>query len=195
MTFEGPEGSGKSTLIRLLTEHFELLGVPVMATREPGAGEVGQAIRQLLLNGPSLDPKAELFLFLADRAEHMAKIIAPALDQGVLVFCDRHADSTVVYQGYGRGLELDRLRDLNLEATGGIKPDKTFLLDLKPEVGLARLTNPDRLDAEPLEFHRRVRDGFLNEASREPSRWVILDASRPAEDSFNDCLSVLGQYK
>ncbi len=178
VTFEGPEGSGKSTAIRTLAATS---GWNCLCTREPGAGEVGRRIRELLLEGETIDARCELFLFLADRAQHVSSIIRPAMNRGDVILCDRHADSTVVYQGYGRGLDLDWLRSLNQFATGGLKPDLTLLFDLSPEVGLARVTNKDRLDRESLEFHHRVREGFLAEAAREPDRWIILNASDSAE--------------
>ncbi|MCX7799082.1 MAG: dTMP kinase [Fimbriimonadales bacterium] len=180
ISFEGPEGAGKTTLIGALDERLRALGRATLVTREPGAAMGGQ-IRRLLLEGAGMDPKTELFLFLADRAEHAAKVLRPALAEGRVVLCDRHADSTVVYQGYGRGLDLDQLRRWNAFATAGLKPDLTVLLDLPPEIGLARLQSRDRLDREPLEFHRAVRRGFLEEARLEPDRWVVLDATLPKE--------------
>lgn len=180
VSFEGPEGAGKTTLIRGLDARLRERGVRTLVTREPGAA-LGGRIRALLLDGSGMDPKAELFLFLADRAEHAATVLRPALAEGRVVLCDRHADSTVVYQGYGRGLSLEQLRAWNWFATDGLRPDLTFLLDLPPEIGLARLSDKDRLDSEPLEFHRRIREGFLAEARREPHRWVVLDATQPAE--------------
>lgn len=178
VTFEGPEGSGKSTAIKTVAT---ALGRPCITTREPGAGDVGRRIRELLLEGEAIDPRCELFLFLADRAQHIGAIIRPALDLGEIVLCDRHADSTVVYQGYGRGLDLDWLRSLNAYATDGLKPDLTLLFDIDPEIGLARVSEKDRLDRESLDFHQRVRGGFLKEASREPGRWTILNASESPE--------------
>ncbi len=182
VTFEGPEGGGKSTLIRGLAEALRSEGLDVLVTREPGAGEIGKSIREILLHGEQLDPKAELFLFLADRAQHVAAVIRPSLDKGVCVLCDRHADSTIVYQGYGRGLDLDLLRAWNQFATGGLTPDVTFLLDLDPSLGLGRIASKDRLDSEPVEFHNMVRAGFLAEAKLAPERWIVLDAGMPPED-------------
>jgi dTMP kinase len=181
ITFEGPEGAGKSTLIRALASQFAESGTPVLATREPGAGDFGAKVRGLLLEGDHVDPRAELFLFLADRAQHMASTIGPALDAGVTVFCDRHIDSTVVYQGYGRGFDREQLRAWNAFATGGRVPDLTLLIDIDPALGLSRITNGDRLDREPLAFHERIRAGFLAEAEREPARFRILDGSDTPE--------------
>jgi len=187
VTFEGGEGAGKTTAIRALRARFESEGHQVTITREPGSGDVGTKIREILLHGGALDPKCELFLFLADRAQHVASIVRPALQMGHLVLCDRHADSTVVYQGVGRGLLPETTRPLNALATGGLTPDLTILFDLRPEIGLARLSERDRLDAEPLEFHLKVRQGFLEEAAREPERWVVIDAEQDPDAVIAAC--------
>ena len=187
VTFEGPEGAGKSSVIRNLSERLDAQGVRHLCTREPGAGTFGKAVRSLLLEGEGIEPRAEVFLFLADRSEHISHIVRPALDRGEVVLCDRHADSTVVYQGHARGFDVELLRQWNQFATGGLRPDLTLLLDLPAEIGLARLTNKDRLDAEPLEFHQRVRQGFLKEAGLEPDRWRTVDASRPLEEVAEAC--------
>ncbi|MCW5938101.1 MAG: dTMP kinase [Fimbriimonadaceae bacterium] len=181
VTLEGPEGSGKSTLAMGLARRIQATGQEVVLTREPGAGVVGQAIRQILLHGAELTPTCETFLFLADRAQHVSSVVRPALASGAWVLCDRFSDSTVVYQGYARGGDLEALRRWNEAATGGLRPDLTLLLDLDPAIGLGRLQNPDRLDREPIEFHMRVREGFLAEAAREPDRWVTIDASQHPE--------------
>ena len=188
VSFEGPEGSGKSTQIRLLAEALGRLGYRVTQTREPGGSPVGREIRRLLLNTPvKPSPDAELFLFLADRADHVASIIRPALERGEVVLCDRYADSTFAYQGGGRGLSLPRLRRLNREATGGLNPHLTFLLDIPAEKGLARAGKreagkKDRMEKEKLAFHRRVRSAFLRFAKAEPKRIKVLDAGRTIED-------------
>lgn len=181
VTLEGPEGAGKSTLARALASRLEASGVEVVVTREPGAGTFGAGVRRLLLEGEAMTPWAEVFLFLADRANHVATLVRPALERGAWVICDRHADSTVVYQGYARGLDIGELRRLNRLATGGLVPDKTLLLDLPVEIGLARVQDANRLDAESVDFHQRVRDGFLTEATLEPSRWVVIDADQTAD--------------
>lgn len=193
VTFEGPEGAGKSTAIQSVAEALRTSGLTVVVTREPGAGSVGVRIRQILLD-PDLEAmsaRCELFLFLADRAQHVSHLIMPALAEGSIVLCDRFADSTLVYQGYGRGLDLDELRTLNWIATAGLEPDLTLLFDVPADVGLARVNHKDRLDGEPIEFHRRVRDGFLAEAAREPQRWRVLDASRGAEAVSADALALI----
>lgn len=135
--------------------------------------------------------RSELFLFLADRANHVDTVIRPALESGAVVLCDRFADSTVVYQGHGRGLDTETLRSLNAFAAGGLVPDVTLLLDLDPEVGLARITSKDRMDGESIEFHRRVRAGFLFEAALEPDRWKIVDASGPLDSVVEACLQAV----
>ncbi len=195
VTFEGPEGAGKSTAIAVVAEALRARGFDVLTTREPGAGATGKGIRALLLDSDDLDSRTELFLFLADRAQHVASLIRPALEAGRVVLCDRHADSTVVYQGYGRGLDIDWLRSLNAFATGELKPDLTVLFDLEPAVGLARLKSKDRLDREPLAFHTAVRNGFLVEAAREPERWRIIDASAPPEQVAQAALDAISLRK
>lgn len=177
VTFEGVDGAGKSTLIEALAGRLRAEGHSVLVTHEPGEGTFGQAVRQLLLGGPHIGPEAELFLFLADRSEHVRTMIRPALGRGDLVLCDRYIDSTVVYQGYGRGMGIRELRDLNHRASGGLVPDRTFILDLSQDEASRRSKKGDRLDREEAAFHQRVREGFLAEAAIEPSRFVVLDAS------------------
>lgn len=191
ITLEGPDGAGKTTLSQALAVKLEQVGIPFVLTREPGDGPIGPSIREILLSGSEMDAWTEAFLFLADRRQHCRSVVHPALDSGKWVICDRFADSTLVYQGYGRGLDVERLRDLNDIATMGRSPDVTLLLDLAPEKGLTRLPEKNRLDREPIEFHERVRKGFLAEAARSPERWVILDASRPIEQVIQDAWSVL----
>lgn len=182
VTFEGTEGAGKSTAIRAVAAGLREAGHRVFETREPGAGEVGKAIRAILLQGADVEPRAELLLFLADRAQHVATTIRPALARGEIVLCDRHADSTFVYQGVARGLEPEFVRRGNAFATGGLVPNLTVLFDLPAEVGLARLRDPDRMDRLPLSFHQAVRQGFLDLAAAEPGRFRIVDATRPPEE-------------
>ncbi|RYG24517.1 dTMP kinase [bacterium] len=177
VTFEGPEGAGKSTALRAVAEKLREAGHRVLETREPGSGDVGKAVRALLLHGGDLEPRAELLLFLADRAQHVSEVVRPALERGEIVLCDRHADSTLVYQGVARGLDVDFVRAGNAFATGGLVPDLTLLLDVPAETGLARLENPDRMDSLPVAFHEKVRVGFLDLASKEPQRIRLLDGS------------------
>jgi len=181
LTFEGPEGAGKSTQVKLLTEWLGQNGHPVTSTREPGGTELGQGIRQLVLHQSHMSPEAEYLLYSADRAEHLAKVIGPALQAGKIVLCDRWLDSSLAYQGYGRGLNLQWLKDVARGAVHDVRPLRTFLFDLPPEVGLARFAGHDRLEREPLEFHHRVRAGYLELAKAEPQRFVVLDATQTLE--------------
>lgn len=182
ITFEGPEGAGKSTQVRLLAEWLRAQGKAVLTTREPGdGGAVGAGIRQLLLHHHDMTPEAEYLLYSADRAEHVRTVLRPALERGQIVLCDRYLDSSLAYQGYGRGLPLEWLRAVAERATLGLKPHRTFLLDLPPEVGLRRFDSRDRLEREPLEFHRRLREGYLELARLEPERFVVLDATQSVE--------------
>ena len=178
ITFEGGEGAGKSTVLALVADHLRRDGRDLLTTREPGAGSLGARIRELLLHSEAMNARSELFLFLADRANHVETVIRPALAAGQWVLCDRYADSTFVYQSVVRGLDPEFVRPANRFATGGLAPDLTLLLDLDVRVGLGRLQSRDRLDAEPVEFHEAVRAGFLAEAARDPARWVVLDASQ-----------------
>jgi dTMP kinase len=191
ISFEGPEGAGKSTLIRTLRDRLTSKGLTVVTTREPGDGELGQAIRVLLLNSENMNPRSELFLFLADRANHVDTVIRPALAAGSVVLCDRYADSTIVYQGLGRRFDLAFLDSANEFATAGLRPDLTILLDVPAEVGLARVKTKDRLDREPLEFHQRIREGFLKLAAREPHRWRTIDARQSPEDVADAAFAIV----
>jgi dTMP kinase len=178
VTFEGGEGAGKSTAISSAAAALRERGCSVLVTREPGSGEFGAKIRAMLLESEEVTPRVELFLFLADRAYHCRNVLEPALARGDIVLCDRYADSTLVYQGLVRGLDESFVRAANAFATNGLLPDLTLLLDVPAEVGLARLRKKNRLDREPVEFHRRVREGFLRLAGEEPDRWRIIDASQ-----------------
>ncbi len=195
VSFEGPEGAGKSTALGVVAERLRNSGHPVLTTREPGAGELGARIRELLLHGQDISAETELMLFLADRANHVAGIVRPALAEVRIVLCDRYADSTLVYQGMARGLEERFVREGNLFATRGLVPNLTLLFDLPVEIGLGRLTDRDRLDAQPIEFHRKVREGFLRLAREEPGRWRVLDATqepdRLAEEAFGHVQALL----
>ena len=191
ITFEGPEGAGKSTVLACVAETLRAEGHVVLATREPGAGDFGARVRELLLHGNDMCAEAELFLFLADRAEHMASTIAPALARGEWVLCDRHTDSTLVYQSVGRGLSMDFVRSANELATREIVPSRTILFDIDPSIGLARIQHKDRMDAQPLEFHQRIREGFLALAQLHPDRIRIIDASQDLDKVTEDALSAI----
>jgi len=188
ITFEGIEGCGKSTQLELLKAHLEKKGRAVFSVREPGGTLLGERVRSVLLNGTEegIDPWAELFLYEACRAQLVAKVIRPALAQGKVVLCDRFFDSTLAYQGFGRGLDVEKIEGLNALATGGLVPDLTFLVDCAEEVGLKRAwarinasmgAREDRFEKEELAFHRRVRDGFL-EIARAAPRVKVVDGSR-----------------
>lgn len=181
ITFEGGEGSGKSTQIARLAHRLEAAGVPVRALREPGGTEQGEALRAMLLNPDQtgLDSIAELLLYEASRAQLVADVIEPALEAGEVVLCDRFYDSTTAYQGFARGLPLDRIRQLNEIATNGLVPDRTIVLDIDPALGIERATTDgaDRLEGESVAFHESVRRGFLTIAAEEPGRVRVIDAS------------------
>jgi dTMP kinase len=189
ITFEGIEGSGKSTHSALLAEHLRSLGWDPLVTREPGGTPLGEPIRHLLLDPGSspIAPLAELLLYCADRAQHVAQVITPALAAGRPVICDRFSDSTVAYQGYGRGLDLELVHLLDRCARGDVTPALTFLFDCPAEEGLARArrraTAPDRMEGASLEFHARVRQGFLALAAASPDRYRVLDATRTIEET------------
>ncbi len=184
ISFEGPEGAGKSTQARRLAAWFEERGQPVVLTREPGGTALGARIRDLLLNEP-MTAEAEYLLYLADRAEHARTVIRPALLAGKVVIADRYQDSSYAYQGFGRGLPLAWMRAAFEGATKNLLPDLTFLLDLPPDEGLARIGGArDRLEKEALAFHERVREGFLTLAEAEPERFVVLNARQPEGKIF-----------
>ncbi|WP_250504945.1 dTMP kinase [Bowdeniella massiliensis] len=182
ITFEGGDGAGKSTQIRRLAELLREDGHDVLVTFEPGEGELGAELRRLMQHSGHIHARTEALLFAADRAEHVARIVRPALERGAIVLSDRYLDSSVAYQGAARELGTQEIRDLSLWATDGLLPDLTILFDLDPRIGAARRTGePDRLEREPLAFHTRVRDNFLAAAAAEPERFVVIDAAREPE--------------
>ncbi|MBI2529039.1 MAG: dTMP kinase [Candidatus Rokubacteria bacterium] len=184
ITFEGVEGSGKSTQCARLAEHLQGLGRHVVRTSEPDGTALGLAIRALFeVEGTPPTPLAQVFLFMAARQQHVAQVIRPALAQGAVVLSDRYADATVAYQGYGQGLDLLTIRDLNALATGGVLPDLTLVLDLEPGAGMRRIAGRrfDAFERMDLAFHQRVREGYLEIARAEKNRVVVLAADRGAE--------------
>ena len=194
ITLEGPEGAGKTVMAARLAAELESRGVPVVLTREPGGTRLGERLRDLLLDsdGAWISPRTDALLFNAARAQLVGEVITPALDAGEVVVCARYADSTLAYQGHGAGVPLDDLRALADIATGGLMPELTILLDVDPEIGLARKRPADRTRFEAgfdLEFHRRVRAGFLALAAAEPDRFVVIEAGRPADAVFADVLA------
>ena len=178
MTFEGLDGSGTTTQTELLQQHLEEAGRDVVATREPGGTELGERIRELVLGETEISPWAEAALFAAARAELVAEVIRPALERGADVLLDRYLDSSIVYQGIGRGLGVDEVLEVNLLATGGLLPDRTFVLAVDPAASLRRVgSKPDRIEREDAAFHERVAAGYEQLASLFPERLVVLDGS------------------
>lgn len=184
ITFEGADGCGKTTQIELLNKYLQEKGMKTLLTREPGSKGLGVKLREILLNyDGEVSPTAESFLFLADRAQHIDCIIKPAVRQGTIVLCDRHTDSTVAYQGYGRGLDIEQIHSLNKIATGGMKPDLTIVFDIDVETSMSRVgNNKDRMESAGIEFFNRVRNGYLEIAKIEPERVKIINSSDTIEN-------------
>ncbi len=184
ITFEGGEGCGKSTQSQTLYKNMTRHGIPTVLTHEPGGTPLSKKIRQLLKhdNDTHISPLAELLLFNAARAQLIAEVIRPALDKGETVICDRYADSTTAYQGYGRGLDMETVKTINDDATQSLKPDLTILLDIAAEDGLARKKQRDRFEQEDIAFHHRVREGYLKLAKEEPQRWLVIDATQTRDE-------------
>ncbi len=199
ITFEGGEGAGKSTLMERLFATLKAKGLDLIKTRAPGGTQVGSVIRNLLLNRDQavLAARAELFLFLADRAEHVEEVIRPALKKGQIVLCDRFNDSTVAYQGAARGLGEDEVRKFCTFACNGVEPNLTLYLDLDPQIGLKRLKQvkdgKDKIETETLLFHQKIRKAFQQIAAREPGRFRILDASRTADEVLESALKSIDE--
>ncbi len=204
ITFEGMEGAGKGTVIASVIARLTALGVAFVQTREPGGSDLGAPIRALLLDARrDIAPKAELFLYLADRAQHVEKVVRPALNRGLLVLSDRYADSTIVYQGYGRGLDVGELFRLNEIAVSGLWPDLSIILDLPPEMGLERALRRNaeqglsvregRFEAEALAFHTAVRQGYLDWAGKNPDRFRVVDAALSPEKVLHAVWNLLSE--
>ena len=201
ITFEGIEGSGKSTQMEMLRRYLVDRGADVLTLREPGGTLLGEKVRELILKewDEPVDPIAELFLYEACRAQVVANVIRPALKSGRTVVCDRFTDSTLAYQGYARGLDIDAIRYMNDRATGGLVPDLTVLIDLAPEAGLARVGGrggrEDRLEKESVLFHKKVRDGYLKIAESERSRVRVVDGAREIPVIHGDICAIINDIK
>ncbi len=197
ITFEGPEGSGKSSLIPKLSKTLIEAGFEVVQTREPGGTAIGDQIRDTLLSlkNEEMHPVTETLLFQASRAQHVNQIIKPAIVKGKVVLCDRYADSTMAYQGYGHQRDLETISQLIAYATSNLKPGLTILLDLDVEMGLKRRSGDsgswNRLDAKEIAFHKRVRAGYLEMAASDPERWARVDASRPLDVVLKDVCKIV----
>lgn len=193
ITFEGADGCGKTTQLKLLAEYLQKNGVDVLVTREPGAKGLGEKLRDILLNYDGVvSDRCEAFLFLADRAQHIDTIVTPAVDAGKIVLCDRHIDSTAAYQGYGRGQDIEQINKLNMIATSGRKPDLTIVFDIDAETSLARVgSTKDRMESSGIEFFNRVRDGYLKIAAQETARVKVLDATKSIEEVQKDVIELI----
>lgn len=198
ISFEGPEGAGKSSILEAILPLLEEKGIPYITTREPGGVDIAEKIRQVILDPDhtSMDAKTELLLYIASRRQHLVERVLPALAAGKVVLMDRFIDSSVAYQGYGRGLSVEDIEWLNQFATDGLKPDLTLYFDLDVEEGLARIARNqerevNRLDLEGLELHYKVRKGYLALAEKEPERIVKIDTSQPFEAVLADVLTIL----
>ena len=187
ISFEGGDGVGKSTQLRLLAEWLTGRGHRVLTTREPGGTTLGVELRQAVMHGGHVSPRAEALIYSADRAHHVATVVRPALDDGTVVLTDRYLDSSVAYQGSGRDLGADEVESLNLWAVEGLLPDLTVLIDLDPSVGLTRLKGePDRVEGAGAAFHLRARQTFLDRAAADPGRWLVVDGNRPVNEIAAD---------
>ncbi len=204
ITFEGPEGSGKTTVSNIIEKRLEEIGYSVVHTREPGGTPIAEQIRNIILDkvNTKLDARAEALLYAASRRQHLVEKVWPALKEGKIVICDRYIDSSLAYQGGARGLGVDNVLNINMFATEGTFPDMTLLFDIKPEDGLNRIAinanrEVNRLDLEKIEFHKSVRETFLKLASQYKERYVIIDASKPLEEvvenTWKEILKKLGK--
>jgi dTMP kinase len=201
ITFEGIEGCGKTTQIGHLTAYLEKTKRPFLLTREPGGTAIGDRIRQILLSSENsrMEPTAEFFLYMAARVQHIRQVVLPALQEGKIVLCDRYADATFAYQGYGRGLDLSWIEETHRRVLGSVKPQLTFLLDLPVEEGLRRAwkrmenqaVKEDRFEKEALAFHQRVREGYLLLARMEPQRIIVLDGRRDEQSLHQEIVNHL----
>ena len=195
ITFEGGDGCGKTTQIKLLDEYLRNKGYKTLLTREPGSKGLGEKVREILLNyDGDVSPVCESFLFLADRAQNVDCLIKPALEEGTIVICDRHTDSSVAYQGYGRGLDIDRIKKLNSIATSGLNPDLTIVLDVDVETSQKRVgAEKDRMESAGIEFFERVRQGYLEIAKQEPERVKVVDSTQSIEEIHKQILELVAR--
>lgn len=196
ITFEGADGCGKTTQINLLKDYLENKGYSVLLTREPGGKGLGEKIREILLNYDGIvADRCESFLFLADRAQNIEVIIKPAIEKGQIVLCDRHTDSSVAYQGYGRGLDIEQIKILNNLATGGMQPDLTLVFDIDVETSMKRVGNEkDRMESSGKEFFNRVRNGYLELAKNEPNRMKVVDSTVSIDEIHQEVIKIIKQY-
>lgn len=196
ITFEGADGCGKTTQINLLKDYLEKEGYDVILTREPGAKGLGEKVRDILLNYDGVvSDRCESFLFLADRAQNIDIIVNPAVEAGKIVLCDRHIDSTVAYQGYGRGLDIKRIEMLNDLATNFKKPDLTIVFDIDVENSMKRVgKDKDRMESAGVDFHNRVRNGYLEIAKQEPERIKVINSVQPIDAVFEELKKIVKKY-
>lgn len=193
ITFEGGDGCGKTTQLNLLDKYLKTKGYKTLITREPGSKGLCEKIREILLNyDGNVSPQCESFLFLADRAQNVDCIVKPAVEGGYFVLCDRHTDSSVAYQGYGRGLDIERINKFNNIATNGVKPDLTIVFDIDVDTAMSRVgKEKDRMESAGIEFFKRVREGYLEIAKKEPDRVKIVDSTRSIEDIHSDVIKLV----
>lgn len=200
ITFEGGEGSGKTTIIKKLKEYLESLGLQVVQSREPGGSKIAESIRQIILDKENIDMDymTEALLYAASRSQHLHEVIIPALEEGSVVICDRYVDSSLAYQGYARGLGIDRVYELNMYATNGLMPDLTLYFDLDPEIGLNRIKKNnrenDRLDNEQLPFHELVKEGYEKVCMKFPKRVMRINGNQAVDDVYHDVLEVIKRF-
>lgn len=196
ITFEGADGCGKTTQLELLADYLKEKNKEVIITREPGARGLGERIRDILLNyDGEVSDRCESFLFLADRAQHIDIIVNPAVEDGKIVLCDRHIDSSVAYQGYGRGLDIEQIDRLNMIATNGKRPDLTLVFDIDAETSMKRVgTEKDRMESAGIDFFNRVRKGYLELANQEPERIRVLDATKTIEEIHNEVVKIVAEF-
>lgn len=198
VTFEGPEGSGKSTCIKSVVNYLQKQGKDILLTREPGGTPIAEQIRSIILDksNTALDARAEALLYAASRRQHLVEKVWPALKENKIVLCDRYLDSSLAYQGGARGLGIENVYEINMFATENTLPNLTILFDLDPELGLERISKNairevNRLDLEALSFHKKVRNTFLELAKKSPERFVVIDASKNQDEVFNDVISII----